>query len=203
MKNYFKNKKPEAIHSQLLSLKTLMTFFRTKCDIWSYLIYGTLLGSIREKDVIANDTDYDIALLIPGDTIDEVKENFYKLGAILIEHKMLGKIWTDKGAVLKPTNVKQIKNPMGQMHIMTPDGKCYIDVWLSWFNNGKYYLTKGVKGELKRNVITPFQWGYIQDVPFIIPNNSECILEQVYGGDWMIPQIKKSNGQKFTMRNVT
>ena len=171
-------------------------------DIWSYLIYGTLLGAVREQDVIANDTDYDIALLIPGDTIEEVKENFYKLGSILIEKKMLGKIWTNKGAVLKPTNVEQIKNPMGQMHIMTPDGKCYIDVWLSWFYKNKYYLTKGVNGELNRNDIVPFQFGKMQDISFVIPNNSERVLEHVYGDDWRTPKIQKSNHQKFTMRNV-
>lgn len=203
MKNYFKNRKPESINIQLSSLKKLMTFFKEECGVWSYLIYGTLLGSIREQNVISNDTDYDISILIPGNTFDEVKENFYKIGEILIKHNMLGKIWTIKKAsgILNP-KISDIKNPLGQMHIKTPDGKCYIDIWLSWVLNNKYYLTRGVQGTLNKNILVPFKYGKIQDLEFVIPNKSHVLLAYIYGEDWMIPQIKKSTYRKFTMKDM-
>lgn len=198
MKNYFRNRPEKSIKEQLRSLQKLLTFFRKECDIWAYIMYGTLLGSIRNNNVIPHDTDYDISIFIPGNSYDEVSENFVKICEVLYKNKMLCKVWTHDGTFLNP-KPEQCKNPKGQLHVKTPDQKLAIDMWLSWSINNKLYLHPFIYGSMEMSELVPFKFGYIQDEKFIVPNKPEAFLEKIYGEDWRIPKNKKPKIKRYTM----
>jgi len=161
-------------------------------------MYGTLLGAIREEDVIPHDTDYDISIFIPGDTIKEVHENFYQLCSILYKHKMLLKVWTHNGTILHPKE-KEWLNPKGQMHVATPDRKLAIDVWLSWKIKDKLFLHPFIYGDMPASILAPYQYGYIRGIKFVIPNKPIEFLNYIYGETWDIPQQKKPKLKRYTM----
>ena len=62
-KNYFSNRPEEKITEQVNEVKELIKFFKNKCNVYSYICYGTLLGAVRDKNVIDSDTDFDIAYI--------------------------------------------------------------------------------------------------------------------------------------------
>lgn len=188
MPNYFKNRKPELIDQQLKSLKLLMDFFKEKCGVYAYLSCGTLLGAVRNNDVIPHDKDYDIGYFSKATTHAEVEEELKQICTILIQYGILGKLFK-KGENPKPPKIKDLFNFAGQMHVRTPDNKVAIDVFTSWAVSDKFYGTYVFQGQLSKNDIVPFSSINMRGIDFIIPKNSQLFLKTLYGDDW---EIEKS-----------
>ena len=89
----FSSRTPELIYEQLLSTKELIKFFKTHCGVHAYMCYGTLLGAVRENNVISYDNDVDIAYISTYSTMPEIQQELYDIACVLIKHKLLGKIW--------------------------------------------------------------------------------------------------------------
>jgi len=187
MKNYFEIRNPEHILLQLKDMKELMTFFRKECGVYTYLTYGSLLGAIRERDVISRDTDYDIAYFSKGTTIEEVREELKRICTILVNNKMLGKVWHKGGQTVHPT-LDRLYDLSGQMHVQAPNKTIHIDVYTSFCLNGKFHMSYGIHGHLNKSEIVPFGQSSIRGIEFVTPKNPEAILKFMYGKDWKIPQ---------------
>ena len=186
MRNYFRNRQSTQIDKELCSLQKLMTFFKRECGVYAYLMYGTLLGAVRAHDVISWDSDYDIAYLSKGTNIEEVREEWKKIGAILIKNDMLGKIWVKGGNIIQP-KIKDLKDFSGQMHVQTPDKRLHIDVYLSWCLNRDYHLSYGIHGHLNKADVVPFAQETLRGLIFTVPKKPNAILTHMYGKDWKVP----------------
>ena len=127
---------------------------------------GTLLGYTRENGIINHDHDFDIAVFVEGDTLDQIIENYFKL-VELIEKK---------GGYFPVSNSIHIRVRR------TFD----IDIFLGFIYEDKVYVFPHIKG-LEKEVYFPIEkkdfYGY--KVP--IPNNPELICEEIYGKSWRIP----------------
>jgi len=200
-KNYFSNRTDIAIERQLLATKELIKFFRIHCGVYAYICYGTLLGSIRDNNVIPGDSDYDIAYLSKGTNLKEVREELIGIAKILIEHKLLLKIWVDGKGILNPKVSDLNINFLGQMHVKSPNSLALLDVFSSWITNNKYYLCPHIQGQLIKSDITPFISSKIRNINFVVPKNSEKLLENIYGNSWKIPSDKKSKNKRIWMSN--
>lgn len=198
----FSTRTSELIYEQLLSTKKLINFFRLHCGVYAYMCYGTLLGAIRENNVISYDNDVDIAYISKYSTLPEIRQELYHISEVLIEHGLLGKIWIKRRGILHPTVKDLDLDFAGQMHVRTPDNLLYIDVFSSWVTNNKFYLTPHLYGEIDKADIVPFTSEKIRDIDIVAPKNSRLFLESIYGKEWVKPiKSKKSFKEKKWMND--
>lgn len=161
----------------LLSLK--------KCfdvnDLSFGLMYGTLLGAVREKNFIKHDEDTDIFILY---------ENQNKLFDLLFELRNIGfEVGRLDSALLS----------------VIKDGE-YIDIYFYKLKNSTIRACEGyeIKAELLENLE---DYSFLGEI-FKVPKNPEKMLEILYGKNWKIPDLnaKATNygvylGVKFFIKN--
>ena len=145
------------------------------------LIYGTLLGAIRENNFIAHDEDVDLFVL------DEDRD---KILDILFELKKRGLVVGRYEKDKDPDTISFIRN--GE----------YIDVYFFKKNifgnrvaNGAFIQAKYLENLKKIDFLGE---------KFSVPERSEELLEKLYGKDWRVPKenVKGSNfGVYLTIRN--
>lgn len=141
-----------------------------------YLMYGTLLGAVREGDLIGHDDDIDIAYLgkatNPKEAIKEIQEvnlSLEKKGLLnLVKPK-----WKKKGFALGQCFVK--------------NGEHHFDVYHTWLWNG--YLIAPHQDKLGKGYF-PLETAKLRGVEFKVPRNAEKLLTSLYG-DWKKPKEQK------------
>lgn len=154
--------------SKLLLLEILELFKAIDIDI--ILIYGTLLGAIREKDLIEHDDDVD--LIIP-------------------EHKK--DIFINALHEFRTNGYELIRNE-GNLFSLEKDGQ-YIDIYIFIAMNNvlgdKYWLCNNLRisHEILNKTIDYELFGKT----FKIPENWEQYLIEEYGSDWRTPKINYRN----------
>lgn len=146
-----------------------------KYNIKFFLLYGTVLGAIREKDFIAHDTDTDIGIL------EEERKQFLKAIPELI----------DNGFELIRT-----KEPDDLVTFMRNDE--YIDIGV-FVSNGKYYTYQG--NLIDKYFLDKLDSIYFLGESFLIPSNIERFLELTYGSNWKIP-LKNEPAMNLGWKNV-
>lgn len=130
--------------------------------------YGTLLGIIRDNDFINGDDDLDFLL-------DEKDSNNFILQ--LDENKI---------------NYRKLKKNSVSLIQCSFNNIGPIDIYL-YFDYDEYIRVPWDGNLLfAKKDIFPLKNIVFYDKKCIIPNESEKILEQIYGDNWKIPLNKKS-----------
>ena len=143
------------------------------------LIYGTLLGAVRENNFIVHDEDTDVFVL------DEDRE---KVLDSLFDLKEYGLV------------VGRYEKDQDLISFVRDDE--YIDI---------YFFKKNIFGKRVCNgsLIAAKYLENLTEIEFLgenfcVPENSEELLEKLYGKDWRVPRenVKGSNfGIYLTIRN--
>jgi len=142
----------------LLSLQKVLDFHKIKFG----LIFGTLLGAIRENNFIKHDEDIDIYVL------EEDKEVFLNsLHDLQQEGFVVGRYENNLLSIIK-------------------DGE-YIDIYFFKKRNFIYRICVGVviKEAYLQNTI---EYDFIGS-SFTIPKDYENLLVDLYGKDWKTPKL--------------
>ncbi len=162
-----------------------------------FLYAGTLLGVIREQDLLKHDDDIDLFYVSKKSYLKDVLNEFENVISPLLEKC---------GWEVKPISwtLYTPKRMLGQYHVIK-DG-ISLDLWTAWFDkNDKFHATMFVEnGVLTKEDILPAQKVSIRNKKFNAPNNSERFLEIQYGKDWRIPDSKYKNPCKrnFLQKDV-
>ncbi len=129
------------------------------------LIFGTLLGAIRENNFIEQDEDTDIFVL---------KEDKNKFVELL--------------PVFKKSGLETVRYGNNLLSMMRKNE--YIDIY--FFEEKNYWFKKIRTFDNKYNIKASFlnkPVGYsFLGMNILIPNNPEKVLEKFYGKNWRIPK---------------
>ena len=165
-----------------------------KHNIKHWLIYGTLLGCVRNKDVIPYDYDFDFGILFSD--ID-------KILSIDLENKKY-RIGKTKGGTIysKKSEFKDVEGiwrvSLKVMYEEIPVGDLYIycrfdDGYMQRYDpiNKILFWPMSVYPALLTDSL---ETGRIRDLILPIPRYAECLLEYFYGPMWKIPIKAHSQG---------
>jgi phosphorylcholine metabolism protein LicD len=180
-KRIFGERPSEEKAKLLYEMKKIEQFFQKTLNLDLYLIYGTLLGAIRNKDFISHDNDVDFAYLSAYEKKKDVLQEFKRIKKILQKNHLL---------------IKAKKN--GQIHCSSMSDNFVFDIWTSFIANQRLYLIPS-NNSYSSTSIVPFQKIIFLNYEFNIPNDSSSLLNELYY-NWQTPMTE--NYRKFELIKI-
>lgn len=138
-----------------------------------FLAYGTLLGAVREGQVLAHDSDADLGYVSRFTTPVDVARESFRVQRTLAEHG-----WSTtrySGAAFKV-----LVRP-------EPGVTIGLDVFGGFLDAGRLYLMGEVGTEFEREWIDPLGTAGLDGRPMPVPARPEKLLEAMYGPGWRVP----------------
>lgn len=164
---------PEARAELIDASKRVLVDLVEECGLDAYLVYGCLLGAVRDGKMIGHDSDADLAWVSkythPFDIIRESRA---------AERKMRSLGW------------KVVRMSAANFKVWVPlsTGKrAGVDVFGSFHIGDHFHLTGSLRGKLDRDQIMPFGSVLLEGVEFPAPRNLEAFLAYTYGPGWKVP----------------
>lgn len=168
---YFYKRSEDNRNALIRDMYSLISFIKDKFNLEVYLIYGTLLGAIREQNFIEHDNDVDLSYMSKQNNLKDVLYEFQGLCTILRNHEVLSKICSN-----------------GHLHVYSPNKRNKFDFWTSFIIENKYYLVPLIEGEISSEIILPLRTIDFKNMKFPIPNKPENCLDSIYS-NWKHPDL--------------
>ena len=193
----YKNKEGyEYTPDELFSSLSYISNILQKNNIKYWLCYGTLLGAIRENDIISYDYDFDLGCLVTDyDRIMALNKYIKKDGYKFINpSNNYGYTWNGKRDYIWRVSIK-----------IEYKGKIMGDIYLYQnFNDSicrRYDIKKEIyfwpKATFPTWFIRKLEKVKIRDKYFLCPRKSKILLEYWYGPNWKKPIKAKSQGGQY------
>ena len=145
-----------------------------------FVIYGTLLGAVREKGFIAHDADFDAAYISRETNGPAAAAELVEIGVALIEAGY------------------QVECMIACLHVADPDNpENRIDIFHTFHEptgtdgtSGRWRFPFGVAGTTR---LTASDWGGTEEIEFcgsrvLVPRHAEETVRHLYGDDWRLPK---------------
>lgn len=153
-----------------------------------FIFFGTLLGAIREGQLIKGDDDIDI--YVAKKHRDEVTKLLEKLGCTVTDNRC-------------PYFLQVTREENGNLG--------FIDIYFYEANSERLEERYNFTGNWARpeytlhiplELIFPLQTTTVENINVFIPNWSRACLEYLYGRNWQIPLAKKFQYKVDIVNNV-
>jgi hypothetical protein len=169
----FSNTEGSAREEIMDALEQVMADLTDVCGLDTYLMYGCLLGAVRDGRMIGHDSDADVAYLSrhhhPFDIIRECSR---------ATRQMRERGW----------KVVRMSGANFKVWVPLPDGRrCGIDVFGSFHIGDRFMVTGSLTGRLDRSALLPFGTVTLEGREVTAPARPEEVLEFTYGPDWRVP----------------
>jgi hypothetical protein len=155
----------------------------TKNKIKHWIAYGTLLGAVRNNDIIPYDYDFDLGANIDDvDKIEALNSEIEKYG-YQFKRPYIGNQWK--------VSLKIIYNgiEMGDIYLY----KKFRDGLMRRYHNGTYFWPKST---FPHWFIKDLTYVKIKNKLFPAPQSPKILLEHWYGTTWKTPIKAKAQGGK-------
>ncbi len=134
----------------------------------SFINSGTLLGFVRERQLIGHDDDLDLGVLLHGADEAEVSRSWIKAVNLMAKNFPL---------VKKSNEIATIK---------IQDG-VEVDLFPAWVLDERLFVYPYCNGALRMEAILPIKEENWQGCTVSLPQNPELLLEINYGRNWRTP----------------
>jgi hypothetical protein len=155
------------------NVERLLDTLRDKAHVPAYIAYGTLLGAVRNGQLIGHDNDIDLAYVSEHPyPVDVVREG-YRVERVLL----------DEGWVVRRGSGTRIN-----VRLRLSDGSMrYIDIFTSHWVDGVLYMPSDTGFRLPRETILPLTTVGLLGRQVAAPADPEALLEATYGKSWRVP----------------
>lgn len=155
----------------------MTAFFKEKFNLDLYVMYGTLLGTVRHGDFIADDKDIDVSFV----------SSYSDYDSIVAQMVGVYQVFYDMGLVRDVGQAKKDPYYTGHAHIFYPNERTEFDIWTSWLGvNGKFNFWWTGK-DLDKSVFYPFRTLKLRGKDVQVPNKYKVLLKYLYGSGWKAP----------------
>ncbi|TIC87412.1 class I SAM-dependent methyltransferase [Nocardioides sp. GY 10113] len=144
-----------------------------EADVVAFPAWGTLLGAVREQDLIGHDSDADLGYLSRGSTPVDVARESFALQRLLNRRGF--ETYRYSGAAFR-------------IQVVESDGsRRGLDLFAGFFDQGRFYLMGEVGTDFREEWLVPYTTCRIAGREFPAPARPEKVLEASYGPGWRTP----------------
>ncbi|WP_141014094.1 class I SAM-dependent methyltransferase [Nocardioides sambongensis] len=142
-------------------------------DVTAFPAWGTLLGAVREQNLLGHDSDADLAYLSSYTApVDVARESF-----------RLQRALNAKGFV-----TYRYSGAAFRIQVTESDGATRgLDLFAAFFDHDRLYVMGEVGADYRREWLWPLTTCRIGDREFAAPARPEKLLEASYGLGWRVP----------------
>lgn len=153
-----------------------------------FVMYGTLLGLVREGDFIQGDDDFDAGYISHQTNAKAVKQETMDLVVNLVLSGFTCSF--NRNGRLFRLRLKDDK----------PD--VHLDVRPVWYEEDHIWAHKQARLPLTVDDFLPVETRELRGVPVDVPRNAESFLKAYYGEGWQVPDPTFSNASQKVPRRV-
>jgi SAM-dependent methyltransferase len=165
---FFKDRKADFFPYALGLVREAGDLLKAKFGIDLMPMYGTLLGIVRDGELIPHDDDFDMCYVSRQTTDHGICQEAL-----------------DIMECLREAGYKVNKAAFGFFQVYVKD--IYFDIFVGWVRDDQFRLYWGVPDGLPILEIEPLEPIDMYGVSFPAPRNRELILSTIYGSGWRSP----------------
>ncbi len=164
---------PDEVHELLDVCSTLLEVLQEQAGVPSFVVYGTLLGAVRDQRLIKHDNDIDLAYLSRcPHPVDVAREGL-----------RIERILRDAGYEVRRGSGVRLN-----VRVKLSDGSLRgIDVFTAHWVEGVLYMPSDTGFRLPQDTILPLGEVDLHGHPMPAPNRPEPLLAATYGQGWKKP----------------
>lgn len=171
-----KQRKFQNLQNRLLDLFEIFIKYTGKYNLQWWASDGTLLGAVRENNIISWDDDVDVAA--PPETIEFLRSKTEELKALGLKFALSDHIWRFKYSTPGGVYIDVFEMDL------TPDGK--------WKYADEYNTERWEKAWFNESEVLPLKMYKFGKLTIPGPNNPIPSLERLYG-DWKTPLYQQGH----------
>lgn len=138
-----------------------------------FAVSGTLLGLVRDGDLLPHDDDVDLAVLLDATTHEAAVEEWLRLRAQLLGEGVLDEEFERRG--LLHTRLRPL------------DKEVPVDLFPAWTHGDELYIWPSCRGSARLDDLVPLGSRQAAEVPIPVPRDPELLLDANYGPGWRTP----------------
>lgn len=136
-------------------------------SVSSFLNSGTLLGYYREGRPIPHDDDFDLGVIVKGETEERAAANW---------RKFVRDLEKQTSVILK-----------GSFIAVELSNGVQVDLFPAWINDGKFFIYPYCWADVGSEAVMPLGTLNIRGREFAIPADPDALLTINYGPNWRVP----------------